>query len=278
MSLSEPGDREGAGFYLGGRVVGGGLADITDSDQGLLRDYVEALDFIASNGQRGAAHPELFNGANLIDPVDSLTSFARVKGAGIVEFGVSLAKEYDVLGFPVSFGVTPKLMRVQTYEATQAVSGGEIVSRTSEQDFNSGNVDVGVAVELADHYRIGLAVKDVMDQHFDTDLGNEVLIQAKPRLGMAYISEGLQIGLDIDLDTVTAIGEEASIQELSVGGEWQSSRNFYLRAGYRHDLNAEREDIASVGVGMHLGGVLIDIAYAYGNSSQGVAIQLGFRR
>jgi hypothetical protein len=207
-----------------------------------------------------------------------LTSSARVKGAGIVEFGVSLSKEYSLWGVPVAFGITPKLMRVHTYEAIQTIQGGDIVSSTSEQDFTSGNADVGLALELADHYRIGLAVKDVVTQHFDTELGNEISLSAKPRLGLAYVAERFQLGLDVDLDTVAAVGDEAAIQEFALGGEWQTSRHLFLRAGYRHDLKGERDDLASLGLGMNFGGVIIDIAYAKGGSSQGVALQLGFRR
>ena len=278
LSLTEPSDREGAGFYLGGRVLGGGRADISDSDKSLANDYIDALDFIASGGQRGAAHPELFNGGTLIDPVDTLTSTAKVKGARIVEAGIALSKEYTLWGVPVAFGVTPKWMRVHTYEASQSIQGGDINSSTSDKVFNTGNLDLGVALEFAGHYRAGLAVKDVLEKQFETDFGNQVTLSAKPRLGLAYVSERLQLGMDMDLNRVEAVGDEASIQELSLGGEWLASRHFALRAGYRHDIKNERDDIASLGVGMHFGDVLIDVAYAQGGSSQGVSLQLGFRR
>lgn len=278
MSLTEPGDREGAGFYWGARVLGGGKATITDSDQALLVDYVEGLEFVASGGSRGVAHPELFNGGVLIAPVDSLTSFARVKGAGIVEFGVSLSKEYALWGLPVAFGITPKLMKIRTYEAVQAIRDGDVESSHSEQDFNSGNVDIGFAVEFADHYRMGVAVKDVITKDFATDLGNTVTIKAKPRLGLGYVTEQFQLGLDVDLATVAAIGEEASIQEASLGGEWRVLPNLFVRGGYRHDLKGERDDIVSLGIGAQYGRFLFDVAYAQGRTSRGLSLQVGFRR
>lgn len=278
LSISEPGDREGAGFYFGGRVLGGGKADVTDSDQVLLEDYVEALDFIASNGERGEAHPELFSGGQLIDPVESLNSSARVKGVGIIEAGVALSKEYDLWGVPVAMGITPKWMRVRTYEAFQDVQGGDIDSDSSEQDFYTGNADIGVAMEWADYYRFGLAVKDVVTKHFETELGNDVTLGAKPRAGFAYVTEQLQLGVDLDLDRVEAIGEESAVQELSLGGEWRSSRRFAWRAGYRHDLSGNRDDIASLGVGMMFGGFLMDVAVAHGQDTYGIALQMGFRR
>ena len=277
LSLTEPGDREGAGFYLGGRVLGGGNANVSNSDQALLDDYIEAMDFIASSGAQGQAHPELFNGGVLIDPVDSLNSSASVTGLAIAEAGVTWAQEYSLWGQPVAVGITPKWMRVRTYEATQSLQGGDIDKDTSEQDFYTANADLGLATEFAGHYRIGLAIKDVVTKHFDTDLGNTVELSAKPRLGLAYVTERVQVGVDFDLDRVAAIGDEAAIQELSLGGEWQTSRYIWLRGGYRHDLRGERDDIASLGLGFNLGGMLIDIAYALGGTSEGVALQLGFR-
>ena len=92
------------------------------------------------------------------------------------------------------------------------------------------------------------------------------------------MTERMQLGLDMDLNRVEAVGEEVAIQELSLGGEWQTSRSLFLRAGYRHDLRNERDDIASLGLGINMGGVLIDLAYAWGDNSQGMALQFGFRR
>ena len=65
LALSEPGKLQGAGFFLGKRVIAGGRSDVAAADRALLAAYQEGLAFVASGGTQGAAHPELFdaNGA-----------------------------------------------------------------------------------------------------------------------------------------------------------------------------------------------------------------------
>ena len=188
MSMSLPGDREGGGFYIGARAIGGGNTNISDEDLALLNDYIDALTFISSGGAEGSANPQLFNAdGSLIDPVDSLTSTAQAKGATIVEFGISASKEYEFWGIDIAFGITPKLMKVRTYEASLSLNSGSIDTDSSEQDFISGNFDVGMAMEFASNetssYRLGLAVKDVETKSFDTELGNSITLRAKPPTG-----------------------------------------------------------------------------------------------
>ncbi len=59
MGLTEPGKFQGAGFFLGGRVLGGGQSDISEADRAVLAAYQEGLTFIATDGAEGEERPEL---------------------------------------------------------------------------------------------------------------------------------------------------------------------------------------------------------------------------
>ena len=277
LSLTEPGDRQGGAFYFGVRAIGGGRPDITDEDQALLNRYVSALRFIATNGEEGEADPELFdeNGV-LIDPVDNITSAAEARGLGIVELGVSLSREYDLWGIPVAFGITPKIMGVRAYQATQSVSGGTITTQNREEDYLTFNSDFGIATEIASKYRIGLSVKDVISKKFSTGLGGDIRLHAKPRLGFGYSSGSLQFGMDVDLMPIKPLGTESDVQEIGLGAEWGADL-FLFRLGYRYDLAGGRSDIFSLGTGINYGRFLMNLAYATGSDTEGAGIQIGFR-
>lgn len=278
MSLTVPGDRQGAGFYMGGRVLGAGRANIVDSDQALLADYVEGLDIVASGGDPADIPPGLFNGdGTLIDPIDQIDSSAAARGLGIFEWGIAVGKEVDIFGVPVAFGATPKLMVIKVYEANQDIQGGNITDSDSADQYQIFNADLGMAVEFAQYFRAGIAVKDVHKREFQSDQGGEAVLSPKSRFGLGFTSSRVQLGLDVDLNPIEPVGEENEIQEVALGGEWKINRRVALRGGYRHDLNAAREDILSAGIGLQWGGFLMDVAYADGDTSRGVSLQLGFR-
>ena len=114
MGLTEPGKFQGAGFFLGGRLLGGGGSDITEADRAVLAAYQEGLTFIATNGADGEQRPELFDtNGELIDPVDSLTSSASAIGAAIIEVGVAMSTQFQLFGGPIAAGISFKALEVE---------------------------------------------------------------------------------------------------------------------------------------------------------------------
>lgn len=276
ISLVEPGNRQGGGFYLGVRGLGGGSIDITQQDLDLLNDYSEGLEFIASAGTRGEAHPELFNGdGTLIDPRANLTSRASAVGAAALEVGVSFAYEYDLWGQPVAFGLTPKFSTIFTYEAILDIQNNNVITEDSEQRERILNLDVGVASYYGP-WALGIAVKDVFEQSIDTELGNEVNITSKPRLGLAYRGERFQIGLDYDLVPIKPLGTESDTQEIALGVNWQVWRSLSLRAGFRQDQASNTDSQLSAGFGFRWRRFLMDAAISESADSRAAAMQIGW--
>ncbi len=276
VALVEPGVRQGGGFYLGARGLGGGEIDITPQDLELLNDYSEGLEFIASAGARGEAHPELFNAdGSLIDPRTRLTSGASAVGAAALEVGVSFAYEFDFWGQPVAFGLTPKFSNIFTYEAILDIQNNEVITESSDQSERVLNLDVGVASSYGP-WAAGIAVKDVFERSIDTELGNEVFIGTKPRLGLAYRGERFQVGLDYDLIPIKPVGTESETQEIALGFNWQLWRTFSLRAGFRQDQASDADSQISLGFGFRWRRFLMDAAISESSDSSAAALQFGW--
>ncbi|VEI21168.1 Uncharacterised protein [Serratia plymuthica] len=65
--------------------------------------------------------------------LDKLTSRAEGLAALVTEYGVSAAHQFDLAGYPVSVGITPKVQRVSTYNYNVAINN------SSTSDLRNGN-------------------------------------------------------------------------------------------------------------------------------------------
>ena len=276
LAVSEPGRHQGAGFFLGTRLLGGGRANITDGDLELLDAYREGLTFVASGGTQGVARPELFdaNGA-LIDPNTNFDSSAEATGVAIIEVGVSMSGQTQLLGGQMAVGASFKMQGIETFEDVERLVDGRIdVDRNQDTDTRF-NLDLGLAHDISERLRIGVAIKDVIPYNVETSLGSKVRLRPRPRIGAAYNRGPVQLALDVDLTPNEPIGGEAPTQDLATGLEWSLGERVRLRGGYRVDLHGERDGVASTGIGIVWRRLAIDVAYAQGTTLRATALQFG---
>lgn len=295
FSVSEPSKREGGAFFFGVRALGAGRADINDTDRELLNQYIEAMDVVAAGGDLGSINPALLDeNGNLRDPVDELTSSGDVSALTIGEWGVALAKEFEVDGHDISFGITPKLQRVDAYRDTVDVSSGITSSDDGARRFSDSqkthitvNADLGIAALIEGHYRLSVAVKDVIAKEFSTtpqidpETGEPLpaqIVQLKPRarLGFAYVTDVLTIGVDFDLRESTPLANEAPSKDLSLGIEYIAFDRLALRAGYREDQTNFRSSVASAGLGYQWGRAVFELGYAASSEYEAGSLQFGW--
>ena len=271
----QPSKRQGGGFFLGARIIGGGAANITEDDITLLRAYQEGLTFIATGGAEGVERPELFEAdGTLRNPNQDFDSTLEGDGALFSELGVAMSKEIHLGRHPLAIGMNFKVLRVDTFEEVQRVIDGSLGVSDNRGRHLTLNADVGVAKEFG-LLRLGLAVKDIVPEDFDTALETPIKLRPRPRLGAAYQLEALQIGLDVDLARNRPLSTEPATQEAALGMEWPVLPKLKLRAGIRHDLRGERDSIFSLGLGTSWRRFLFDIAYADGGDATAGALQFG---
>lgn len=292
FSISEPSEREGGAFFIGLRALGAGSASISAEDQALLDSYITAMESLAAGGP---VDPALLDeNGNLRDPVDDLTSNGDVSALAIAEWGVALAHEFEVFGQGVSVGITPKLMMVDAYRNTLDV-GGEVDSlddqsarfSDSQKTHLTFNADIGVAAVFADHYRIGISVKDALSKEFSTRQGEDpetgeplpelnVTLKPRSRMGIAYVGERFTLGMDYDLHESTPLANEAPHQDLSLGMEYRLFDSLALRAGYRQDQTKVRDDIASGGIGYQWRRAIFELSYAKNSEFEAGSLQFSW--
>lgn len=275
-SVSLPGDNEGGAFFVGSRFIGRGVSEINSADFELLQDYVEALEFVESGGTAGEEHPELRDAeGRFIDPSFRIQSSAAGTGLLLSELGVSAGKQYTLWGQSVAFGLAPKVVYLRIFDEDWRVVDGEFASIGENRTEFYFNLDLGAAVTLADHWRIGLAVKDLRTKTIITDIGDRIELQPRSRLGLAYISETFDVGLDAELDKTPAVQGVKARQDISLGAEYRLSQ-LAFRLGYRHDLEGSVGDQFSAGLGWHFHRLLMDISYLQGDGGEGAGLRLGW--
>lgn len=277
IAVSEPSKYRGAGFFLGTRFVAGGRSEISAEDLNLLQAYEEALSFIASSGATGAPRPELFdqNGA-LLDPINDLESTASAAGVSIVEVGVAIADDFHYRGDRVAFGIGFKMLDIDTFEDVERIVDDRIdVDRNAESKVRF-NVDLGLARDFGERWRLGVAIKDAIPYDVDTALDSSIRLRPRPRVGAAYTTDRLQFALDLDVVKNAPLANEKPTQEAALGVEWSLIETLRVRAGLRGDLRSNRSLVASTGVGIVISRLALDVAYAEGADLRAAALQLGW--
>jgi hypothetical protein len=276
FSVSEPSLLEGGAFYFGVRMLALGDSTITDEDQVLLDRYIGALEVIAAGGDVSSIPADLVDAnGNLIDPTTQFNSSADLGGVAISEWAVAAAKQFDFFGQSLAVGITPKIMRVDVIRETTDFASTEIDFANSQRTYVNLNVDMGVALEMFDHYRIGFAVKDLVPEEFETANGLMLQLKPRPRFGAAYVNEWVTFGVDVDVMENEPIAGEATTQDVSAGLEISPFKAFDFRLGYIQDLTGMKEDTFAGGIAYQVKSLAFELSYSRGALSTGAAFQFG---
>lgn len=275
--VSEPSDGAGGSFYFGSRAVTGGASILSPEDLDLLNDYSEAMAFVGGDTVNGVEHTELFDeDGNLIDPADQVTSSVDFGSLVITEWGVAVSKEFEFWGQSVAFGVTPKAMRVDVYRDDLSYSDSDYDYDEDKRSHFTMNTDVGIAVPIGKHFRVGLAAKDIVPQEFEG--ANELVVKtkARTRFAAAYTHRYVNFAVDVDLQKTEALGTGLPGQEVGAGLEVTLFPWVHFRGGYRQDLEGFKDSVISGGVGFKTGRFVADLAYAVSEDIQGGGVQMGW--
>jgi hypothetical protein len=195
---------------------------------------------------------------------------------GFLEAGASFAKYQTVFGQHMSFGITPKIQRINTYVYSASVENYDLSevfeNSTSESTFN---IDIG-AMWFYGPLRIGFAgtnlvSRDVETQIISTSSGDKSFTyQLRPQytIGAGFVADYFSLSADYDLNEDKRFDQfEDNTQWARVGMEIDVMRQLQLRAGYKKNLAYEdSEGTVTGGLGISpLGLFEIDLAVSYTN-------------
>ncbi len=266
MVVGVPNKTLGASVVASGRVVLGGILNMTAADRAQLSSIANQ----ANNQTLATNTVDVFNSG-------SLTSTLDARGAYIQEVGIALSREFDVAG-GLAFGLTPKVVKVRTFDYSQGVSNADIgESDTGRKDFDEFNLDVGVAKDFGVGFRAGFVIKDLIGKEYETALGNKISLDPQARIGVSHSNEFVTVAVDLDLTENEPAGYESKSQYLALGAELDIFDTVQLRVGYKSNLSDDKTSAPTVGFGFSPFGVHVDAAVSANDDEVSASLQLGFR-
>lgn len=266
FELALPGKRLATALVFSTRLVGGGVGSVSAEDLGRLNAIVSSLN---------SPTPPSY----VTDPTNQFSSSVSIRFAVIGELGLSLAKQFTFKGQSFVIGVTPKYVRVQTYD--YRFTGADLdnakvsPSEGKATDF-SLDMDFGVAKDFGHGWRGGLSVKNMFGESYITARGNVMTLAPQARIGVMRHNNWGDLAVDFDLTQNDPVGYDSKTRYLGVGAEFQLWRIARTRVGFRYNFADSSTSIVSGGVGFSPFGINLDLAIA-GNLNEIIAgAQTGF--
>lgn len=219
-----------------------------------------------------------------------------IEGILTTELGVSLARNFQVFGQKIAVGLKPKYVKVDNAFISESITTvdtglGDLLDDSNTTDLGDfTTLDIGLVMGLTKHTQIGLVATNLVSHkiNFINAAGNPATLSfdTQARLGIAYRTDLLTLGADIDLienDALLTSGNFQALksQNISVGGEFNLLDFIQLRVGAQKNIadgisDAAKENLYTAGVGFWFG-FNLDLAVVSQNDSLGGFLQTGFR-
>ncbi len=279
LLVGVPGKDLGWAIYAGARADFGAKLTFASSDNALLTNYQNAANTFALSGNPAdlATLVGTFgSGTTLNDP--QYNSHLDIRGAVIEEIGVSLAREFQTPWDNFAVGITPKAVKVATFDYSVSPQNSEAPKDKGRMDYSGGNFDIGVAKDFGSGFKGGLVGKSMLARDYITALGNTIQVKPQIRAGLSYQTTWSTIAFDLDLSENKPVSFDKPTRYAAVGAEFDVWSFLQLRVGYRSDLAGNYGSVPSVGLGISIFGLHVDAAASGRNKDEAsVALQLGFR-
>ncbi len=247
----------------------------------VARSYVDGQSFLEID----PADIALINDPGETDLDQDLVSQARFIAAGILEVGVAVAHEFQILGLPVAVGVTPKFQQIETFN--YSVNAQNFDDDDAFDDFDDDvfrdddttfNVDAGLALTPFPGFTFGLAASNMLSEKVDTVVtsGSAFTYQVEPSLtaGLAFSGLGFTVAADIDVTETERFDLDDATRYMRLGVEYDLAGWLQLRAGYFNDTGDTDAELYTGGVGIAPFDIVrLDLVGLIGDNSAGAAAQ-----
>lgn len=269
--------------------AGGGIAVSIPND-------VLSVAFVAKANARARVSSYIDQGdIDLLHAVEAVPATAltvdprnlKSKGFGraaiVSDYGVAVARQFDLGGVPVSVGITPKLQKTWLYNYTVSIynfDSGDINSSRYRNDDTGFNVDAGLAADFGDSWTVGLTGQNLFSRDIDTKEVDGVrdTYQISPVVtaGAAWHNDLVTLTADGDLTETKGFKSEDTSQYAGVGAEVTPLSWLAVRAGFRADMKGNDSNVFTGGLGFApFNTVHVDLMGLYGeDETWGAGAQL----
>lgn len=216
-----------------------------------------------------------------------LSAIGRVLSFGIIDLGLSLAKDFSLYNQSIAFGITPKLQRIYTYHYEMYLNDFRFDDwdlDNNQTHKTSVNLDLGLVWHQGP-YRLALAVTDVISRKIATVAQTyEYKITPLARFGAAYQHQNMTLTADIDLNKQSRFAGlngqviNDDIQYVRFGGEIKLQELVDIRAGYKVNMKDSFADAFTLGAGFSPFNLFtLNLSGAYSGKNQfGLGMQFIF--
>lgn len=196
----------------------------------------------------------------------NLNSTAAGRAAIVSDFGIAMARQFEVAGVPLSLGVTPKLQKTWVYNYTASIydyKSSDLRDSRYRTDDTGFNIDVGAAADLSENITVGLTGTNLISRDIDTqnirirngrtgvvtNYKDTYQISPVVTAGAAWHNELVTLSADGDLTETKGFKSEKNSQYVGVGAEVRPLSWLAVRAGYRADVKGDDKNVFTGGVG-----------------------------
>lgn len=236
-------------------------SNIDQQDIDYLRNIQNNTGFAVGEALGAVVSP---NGSEEI--TKNLNSTAAGRAAIVSDFGIAMARQFEVAGVPLSLGVTPKLQKTWVYNYTASIydyKSSDLKDSRYRTDDTGFNIDVGAAVDFGENITVGLTGTNLISRDIDTqdirirngrtgDVTNyKDTYQISPVVtaGAAWHNDLVTLSADGDLTETKGFKSEKNSQYVGVGAEVRPLSWLAVRAGYRADVKGDDKNVFTGGVG-----------------------------
>lgn len=226
-------------------------------------------------------------GANDFDADPNNDSSLNLVGLRASEIGLTLARGLGPQGNRWGLGITPKYVTVKTNDyskrlrdvATDSNDIADDPANETEETFT--NVDLGFVYGNTGGWRVGLAGRNLVAKEFVTVNDRVIKMEPQARLGVGFSNHWFTWGLDVDVTENAPVSFDQKTRMAGVGMEFNAWNILQLRLGYQKNLAdtgaVEALGLSSVGIGLSVFGVHLDVAAVGNENDVGILAELGLR-
>ncbi|UPR58555.1 conjugal transfer protein TraF [Vibrio sp. ED004] len=252
-----------------------------------LPNQFVAANLFAKAYTESFATPDVYTTGSDTDKLELST--VEAVSIGVTEVGLSLAKYQTFMGQHISFGVTPKIQRIYTYNYIASVNDYDLSDvRENSNGETAFNMDAG-ALWFFGPFRVGVAATNLISRDIETkdtskrlvsttdsskyhDVGGKYTYQLEPvyTVGAGIVSDYFTLSVDYDLnETEKFTSFDDNEQMIRVGTEVDLLRQLKLRGGYYKNLAySDSEGTVTAGIGLSpLNLFQLDISANYTNEN-----------
>lgn len=222
-----------------------------------------------------------------------LQSSVRAIGAGTSQAGISLATSFELGGYDIAVGLSPKIVDFRAYDYAADVDDFEEDDLEDTEISDKGtNFDIGAAMYLDDtkNWLLGLSVQNLQSRKITTPgsvisastnnpaiLVPGITLELQPTImtGISYSTENFVVAADLQLNETDGFHTVDDTQMAGLGMEYDIGEMLQLRAGVRHNLAGSGDPVFTAGLGLDLWGATIEVAGMGNSTAMGAAIQIG---